>query len=141
MNNINLKHIIIAISIIIMLIPTLQIRKLEQNWRNGTAQFICNEESCFVKTYGKNGINTKEVNLEEIVSFNVIVDKTRARNNYAAYVIMAKKENDETFDFFEVDTFYEDDYEKALNSLNGALQRKSNIKINYPESRTKKRRW
>lgn len=139
MNNITLKHIIIIFSILILLIPTLQISRLERNWRNGTAQFVCNENMCVVKTFDESlkCINTKEINIDEIVSFKSVVDKTRARNNYAAYVIMAVKENGESFDFFEVDTYYDPDYKNALSDLKTALVSKKSVNIYYPKSRIK----
>ena len=143
------KFIIMAVSVIIMLIPTLQIRKLEQNWRNGTAEFFCRENYCTVRTYDQTlkCIKTKEINLDEIVDFKKVVDKTRARDNYASYVIMAVKYNGEEFDFFEVDTYYDTDYRKALDQLqNGIIKHQTSkaknknyeIKIKYPKSRTDK---
>ena len=139
--DIKIKYIIMTVSVVLLLLPTLQIRKLEQNWRNGISVLICKDGNCVVNVYDIHNtcIKTKEIDLKEIIRFKKYVDKTRARNNYASYVINAVTINGEEVDFFEVDTYYDNDLYNGLDELNTLLQNpKPNIVIKYPTSRTRR---
>ena len=137
----NLKYVIIIVFALSIYIQDWDVKNnKEPRWRDGVAHFICNQVKCTIEVFDKNNnkIQSKKIYFDEIVSFSKYVDKTRAKNYYASYVIKAKTKYDYDFDFFEVDTYYDDDIQYILNLLNRSLNKKHlNIDIIYPKSRAK----
>ena len=137
-----IANIIIVITLAVLLIQYLDVKlNREPRWRDGVSSLVCKPDVCTVKVYDKNLnlLNTKHISLSEIKDFTFVVDKSRVRDNYAAYVLMAVKDDGETFDFFEVDTYYDNEIEKSVEFLRKALEDKNlSVTMKYPASRAKK---
>lgn len=127
--------------IILILIPTIYIKLTKEPlWRSGFSHFICNEKECTVKIYNKYSklIKTKDVDITEIVDFDYIVDSSRAKDSYAAYVLLAIKDNGETFDLFEIDTYYDNIAASTMRTLRAEIKKDViNINIKYPHKNFK----